>query len=105
MACSDVDMDIHGAGEGPQTPNREELPRIQYYAALEVIPDSKMPLHDLLQKQPAVLGVRHLTILSTSFYRIGNLIICDKAEFDIFISHIFCSDYPCKRSYQILFFK
>lgn len=114
MACSDVNMDIHRADKEPRRPNMRELPRIEYYEALEVLPDSKKPLHDLLQKQPAVLGVRNLTVLSTLSYWIWYLIICDEIsslkidssiEFDIFTSHIFCSDYHCKRSYQISVFK
>lgn len=56
MACADVDMDIHGADEEPMRPGRREL--IRHYQAVELMPDKKGPLHDLLQKQPAVLGVR-----------------------------------------------
>ncbi|XP_070690952.1 uncharacterized protein [Pempheris klunzingeri] len=56
MACGDADMDIHGDDEEPSTADRREPLMIQCYQALELMPDNKGPLHDLLQKQPAVLG-------------------------------------------------
>ncbi|XP_033182272.1 uncharacterized protein si:ch211-269k10.4 [Anabas testudineus] len=56
MACADVDMDIQGADEEPFRPDKGDAPLIRYYQATEVMPDNKGPLHDLLQKQPAVLG-------------------------------------------------
>lgn len=58
MACADVDMDIHGTDEELLRANRREPPMMRHYQALELLPDNKRPLHDLLQKQPAVLGVR-----------------------------------------------
>lgn len=57
MACANFDMDIHGADEEPGRPFRRE-PVMQYYQASELLPENKGPLHDLLQKQPAVLGVK-----------------------------------------------
>ncbi|KAI3360971.1 hypothetical protein L3Q82_013183, partial [Scortum barcoo] len=56
MACADVDMDIHGAEEEPLRPNRREPPMVCHYQATEFLPEDKGPLHDLLKKQPAVLG-------------------------------------------------
>ncbi|XP_045901715.1 uncharacterized protein si:ch211-269k10.4 [Micropterus dolomieu] len=56
MACADVDMDIHGTDEELLRANRREPPMMRHYQALELLPDNKRPLHDLLQKQPAVLG-------------------------------------------------
>ncbi|XP_040900419.1 uncharacterized protein si:ch211-269k10.4 [Toxotes jaculatrix] len=56
MACADVDMDISLADERPDSSNRKDLPVVQCYQATELVPDRKGPLHDLLQKQPAVLG-------------------------------------------------
>ncbi|XP_056300538.1 uncharacterized protein si:ch211-269k10.4 [Pseudoliparis swirei] len=60
MACANVDMDIHGVGQAPRRAAPREPPReppmIWHYQASELMPDHKGPLHDLLQKQPAVLG-------------------------------------------------
>ncbi|XP_034410134.1 uncharacterized protein si:ch211-269k10.4 [Cyclopterus lumpus] len=56
MACADVDMDIRGGDEAPRRAAPREPPMMQHYQALEVMPERKGPLHDLLQKQPAVLG-------------------------------------------------
>lgn len=67
MACANVDMDIYGAEETGGV-DCQEAPRIWYYRPLEVIPERKGPLHDLLQKQPATFGVRTSDTLSTSFY-------------------------------------
>lgn len=63
MACAKVDMDIHGADEELSIAGWRESPMIQHYQASEILPDEKGPLHDLLQKQPAVLGVRNLIVL------------------------------------------
>uniref|UniRef100_UPI0037E8D158 uncharacterized protein n=1 Tax=Semicossyphus pulcher TaxID=241346 RepID=UPI0037E8D158 len=52
MACAVADMDIHGADEQPG----REPPIVRHYQASELLPVVKGPLHDLLQKQPAVLG-------------------------------------------------
>ena len=56
MACADIPMDILGE----QNDNRgdQKGPVIQHYKPTKLVPCSKGPLHDLLQKQPAVLGVR-----------------------------------------------
>ncbi|XP_068591828.1 uncharacterized protein si:ch211-269k10.4 [Cebidichthys violaceus] len=56
MACANVDMDINGGDEAPHRARQREPPTMRHYQALELMPDSKGPLHDLLQKQPAVLG-------------------------------------------------
>ncbi|XP_069393223.1 uncharacterized protein [Paralichthys olivaceus] len=56
MACADVNMDIQGADEESIRMNRRELPLVQQYQAAELLPEAKGPLHNLLQKQPAVLG-------------------------------------------------
>nr|XP_046255611.1 uncharacterized protein si:ch211-269k10.4 [Scatophagus argus] len=56
MACATVDMDIHGADEEPHRADCRETQRIRHYRATEILADEKGPLHDLLQKQPAVLG-------------------------------------------------
>ncbi|XP_050931913.1 uncharacterized protein si:ch211-269k10.4 [Lates calcarifer] len=56
MACADVDMDIHGNDEEQHRANRGEQPVVRHYQATELIPEDKGPLHDLLKKQPAVLG-------------------------------------------------
>ncbi|KAM4581148.1 uncharacterized protein PAE49_005773 [Odontesthes bonariensis] len=58
MACADVDLDIQ-AEELPMAGRREAppLPRlVQYYQATAMLPEEKGPLHNLLRKQPAVLG-------------------------------------------------
>ncbi|XP_037310427.2 uncharacterized protein si:ch211-269k10.4 [Pungitius pungitius] len=53
MACADINMDMEDA---PLRDEQSEEPVMQYYRALEFVPDVKGPLHDLLHKQPAVLG-------------------------------------------------
>ncbi|XP_039475671.1 uncharacterized protein si:ch211-269k10.4 isoform X1 [Oreochromis aureus] len=55
MACADVDMDIHDEDDRHRGGQREQ-PVVRYYQASEMIPDKKGPLHDLMQKHPAVLG-------------------------------------------------
>lgn len=61
MASADDDMEIHEADE-PLRPGQRELPpppsQVRYYQATEMLPPEKGQLHELLQKQPAVLGVR-----------------------------------------------
>ncbi|TMS11118.1 hypothetical protein E3U43_020111 [Larimichthys crocea] len=49
----------------PHRGDEREAPVVQHYQALEFVPDEKGPLHDLLQKQPAVLG--SLQIMSGLF--------------------------------------
>nr|XP_040021378.1 uncharacterized protein si:ch211-269k10.4 [Gasterosteus aculeatus aculeatus] len=56
MACADVNMDIQAFEDAPLRAEEREEPVIQYYRAMEFVPDQKGPLHDLLHKQPAVLG-------------------------------------------------
>ncbi|XP_076593997.1 uncharacterized protein LOC143325020 [Chaetodon auriga] len=56
MACADVDMHIRGADEERRRGSCIEPLRIRCYQASEFVPDDKGQLHDLLQKQPAVLG-------------------------------------------------
>lgn len=54
MACADVDMDIHE--DELRRGGQRDQPIVRYYQASEMIPDKKGPLHDLMQKHPAVLG-------------------------------------------------
>ncbi|XP_078109228.1 uncharacterized protein LOC144519732 [Sander vitreus] len=56
MACADIDMDIHEADVVTRRAELREPPLVRHYQATELVPDHKGPLHDLLQKQPAVLG-------------------------------------------------
>ncbi|XP_035862155.1 uncharacterized protein si:ch211-269k10.4 [Sander lucioperca] len=56
MACADIDMDIHEADVATRRAELREPPLVRHYQATELVPDNKGPLHDLLQKQPAVLG-------------------------------------------------
>ncbi|XP_034730334.1 uncharacterized protein si:ch211-269k10.4 [Etheostoma cragini] len=56
MACAKIDMDIHEADVAPHRAGLAEPPLVRCYQATELVPDNKGPLHDLLQKQPAVLG-------------------------------------------------
>ncbi|CAJ1062107.1 uncharacterized protein si:ch211-269k10.4 [Xyrichtys novacula] len=56
MACADIDMDIHGEDEDLHRAGRREHTLVRHYQATELVPGVKGPLHDLLQKQPAVLG-------------------------------------------------
>lgn len=62
MASADVDMEIHEAEEPRRLGGRELPPppacQVRYYMATELVPQEKGPLHELLKKQPAVLGVR-----------------------------------------------
>ncbi|KAM9724357.1 uncharacterized protein ACNS7B_019438 [Menidia menidia] len=59
MACADVDMDIVDDEQPPGAGGREAPPPprlLQYYQATEMLPDEYGPLHNLIKKQPAVLG-------------------------------------------------
>ncbi|XP_060938066.1 uncharacterized protein si:ch211-269k10.4 [Limanda limanda] len=56
MACADVNLEIQRADEESFSLNQVERPLVQEYKAVEVVPEVKGPLHNLLQKQPAVLG-------------------------------------------------
>ncbi|XP_036792208.1 uncharacterized protein si:ch211-269k10.4 [Oncorhynchus mykiss] len=65
MACADIPMDILGPESEEQEyeeagEQRGEL-LIKYYQATELMPAPKGPLHDLLLKQPAVLGSLQMT--------------------------------------------
>lgn len=65
MACADVEMDIQCDEELPRPGRREPPPipsLVQCYQAQEMLPDEKGPLHKLMEKEPAVLGVRIYTI-------------------------------------------
>lgn len=57
MACADADMRITGDGQDLWEAGRSEKPIMKYYQASEMLPSKKGPIDDLLQKQPAVLGV------------------------------------------------
>lgn len=65
MACADVDMDIHGA-EGPSGADGNEAPDTWSFRPIEMTPESKRSMHDLLQKQP-VFGVRKSTSITVGF--------------------------------------
>lgn len=54
MACANVDLSIDAVELQPL--RRREAAVTQQYQAMELLPCSKPPLHELLQKQPAVLG-------------------------------------------------
>lgn len=69
MACADVDMDIQRTDEEPHRADSGEPTMVRRYQATEVLPDDKGPLHDLLQKQPSVLGVR---------YKMQTLVKCNR---------------------------
>lgn len=56
MACADVDMDIHGDDEGETSSGCREPLRTLCYQPSEIVPAHKGSLHNLLKKQPAVLG-------------------------------------------------
>ncbi|XP_051813033.1 uncharacterized protein si:ch211-269k10.4 [Acanthochromis polyacanthus] len=56
MACADVDMDIHEDRDPHTRSDQRDAMIIRQYQATEMMPDTKGPLYDLLQKQPAVLG-------------------------------------------------
>lgn len=58
MACAEVDMEIEGDYEEGSMSDHRDTAMIRYYQASELLPDNRGPLHGLLQKQPAVLGVR-----------------------------------------------
>lgn len=68
MACADVDMDIHGAEE-PGGADCNEAPDSWCFRPLEMTPESKSSLHNVLQKQPAVFGVRKPTSITVSAHR------------------------------------
>lgn len=57
MACADADMRITGDEQDLWEAGRSEKPIMKYYQASEMLPKKKGPMDDLLQKQPAVLGV------------------------------------------------
>lgn len=59
MACADADMSISGDHHDLPGVGRSEMPIMKYYKASEMLPAKKGPLDELLQKQPAVLGVRN----------------------------------------------
>lgn len=66
MACADVDMDIHGEAE-PSGADCNEADDIWCFRPVEMTPESQRSLHELLQKQPVVFGVRKSTIITASF--------------------------------------
>lgn len=68
MACADIDMDIHEADEGAQRGGQRPAVKVQHYQATELEPERKGPLHDLLQKQPAVLGALQMV---SGFFSVG----------------------------------
>ncbi|XP_062255563.1 uncharacterized protein si:ch211-269k10.4 isoform X1 [Platichthys flesus] len=56
MACADVNLDIQRADEESFSLNQVAQPLVLEYKAVELVPEVNGPLHNLLQKQPAVLG-------------------------------------------------
>ncbi|XP_034144547.1 uncharacterized protein si:ch211-269k10.4 [Esox lucius] len=60
MACADIPMDIQQPDEADHdyedNADDKRKPLIKYYQPTELMPPRKGPLHDLLLKQPAVLG-------------------------------------------------
>ncbi|KAG7242096.1 hypothetical protein INR49_024142 [Caranx melampygus] len=70
MACADPDMNIHGEREEYEEPSAVE----QQYMATEFLPEEKGPLHDLLQKQPAVLGFFIAGIVSSLLLKYPSLL-------------------------------
>lgn len=56
MACANMEMDIISEEQRPLRAEGEEGSAVRQYQATELMPEVKGPLHDLLQKQPAVLG-------------------------------------------------
>lgn len=66
MACADVDMDIHGEEE-PSGAGCNTADDIWCFRPFEMTPESKSSLHDLLQKQPVVFGVRKSTSIAVRF--------------------------------------
>ncbi|KAJ0066002.1 hypothetical protein NL108_001221 [Boleophthalmus pectinirostris] len=57
MARADVDLSIEAMEELPlRGVRRRETEVTRQYQATELLPNTKAPLHDLLRKQPAVLG-------------------------------------------------
>lgn len=55
MACANMDLGIDSVELQPMV-RRREAAATQQYQATELVPSSKPLLHDLLRKQPAVLG-------------------------------------------------
>ncbi|KAG8010114.1 hypothetical protein GBF38_014298 [Nibea albiflora] len=53
----------------PRRGDGSEAPVVQHYQALEFVPDTKGPLHDLLQKQPAVLGFMVAGLVSNLLFK------------------------------------
>ncbi|AWO96708.1 Hypothetical protein SMAX5B_012124 [Scophthalmus maximus] len=91
MACADVDMDIQRTDEEPHRADSGEPTMVRRYQATEVLPDDKGPLHDLLQKQPSVLGSLQMV---SGFLSVGVGILCavtqqmDQSLFTLFrVSH------------------
>lgn len=60
MACADADMSITGDDQNLRGAGRSDEPIVKYYQASEMLPGKSGSLDDLLQKQPAALGVRNI---------------------------------------------
>lgn len=56
MACANMEMDIVSEEQRTLRAEGEDWAAVRQYQATELMPEVKGPLHDLLQKQPAVLG-------------------------------------------------
>ncbi|KAF0045335.1 hypothetical protein F2P81_001864 [Scophthalmus maximus] len=74
MACADVDMDIQRTDEEPHRADSGEPTMVRRYQATEVLPDDKGPLHDLLQKQPSVLGFIIAGVVSNLLFKYPRLL-------------------------------
>ncbi|KAM6995704.1 uncharacterized protein LKV04_007858 isoform 2-T2 [Tautogolabrus adspersus] len=89
MACADFDMEIQGAEEEPLRAGRREPPTVRYYQATDLKPEVKGPLHDLLQKQPAVLGMVSGLISVGVGFLFATTQTMDQSLFTLFrVSHI-----------------
>ncbi|KAJ8004823.1 hypothetical protein DPEC_G00140300 [Dallia pectoralis] len=78
MACANISMDIQQPDEGEHDYDGHEeqggKPLIKYYQPTELIPARKGPLHDLLLKQPAVLGFFIAGLLSNMLFKFPRLL-------------------------------
>ncbi|KAJ8415832.1 hypothetical protein AAFF_G00403890 [Aldrovandia affinis] len=62
MACASIDII-----EQEEVEDGARSPIIREYCATELLPEKKLPLHNLLQKQPAAMGVIQIVSGITSF--------------------------------------
>lgn len=70
MACAKPDMSVRSVDEEDEEERSKERtapPMVTTYLANAIVMDPKKPLHDLMKKQPCVVGVR--SKLKTNNYR------------------------------------